>query len=309
MTPVEQLLQDTFAAKSGTVPAAEDLTSAVASRVARAHRRIAALLAVTSMVLVGGGVAVATQFPGGVSSTQRLVEPPAASPGATSAGPCTASATAEGQTVSLAPGIRTARSLTVHVGAVLRIAVSSACPAQSVLRQLVSHLFSGQLPTLRAVAAGVTSLQLGFTTDPTRYLALTVSVLQQPVSSPYRSCMAHVSGNRLTAPFWIDNDHFNPTNVTPRHTAAAVLRAYETDRTTRGLSTGTAESVFFAAHSRTDINVPTENIWVVLTYNTYGVPPLGPSGGPPQLIDRTALISDRTLRSLSVIEARPDRCS
>lgn len=124
----------------------------------------------------------------------------------------------------------------------------------------------------------------------------------------YRDCQADTAGDRLAAPFWIDNNHLDPSSgQDPTHSREEALHAYETDPATRGAADGTSRAVFFASYSTVGSSpgFTAEPVWVVVDYHVAGV---GSLANTPDTTDVTSILDDANLNSLGVIASLPSRC-
>jgi hypothetical protein len=163
-------------------------------------------------------------------------------------------------------------------------------PALAACGDLAATPTAGVRPTAsRAPAADASKIKAGVTDG---------------YAGRYSDCRAHVKGAVVVAPFWLDFDHFDRPTGRPLHTQDQVLRAYQTDPATRTEGGGHVQ-VAFAAYSRFAPKVPAKPAWIVVRYDVSG---MGSLSSTPVRTDRVAVIDDRTLRSLAIIESLPSRC-
>jgi hypothetical protein len=119
-------------------------------------------------------------------------------------------------------------------------------------------------------------------------------------------CRAHIADHRLTAPFWLQFDHFDPSRGSAKHTPAEVERLY---RTSPQLQTFHHHRVHVAFADYSDLNGdarPTVPVWIVVSYLERG-PSLG-LFSKPRRVDAVSIIRDSDLRRSNTIETLPSRC-
>lgn len=178
-----------------------------------------------------------------------------------------------------------------------------------VRRRRTARAVAGTL-TIAALAAGGTTVGLRLTGSPdagrTRLTTPAVSPTPSPTWNGH-DCDAMVTRGRLTAPFWLDNDHFDPApGVHPAHTQAQATAAYLANREARSFAPPSSHpQVFFANYGRVDVDVVVEApVWVFLAHGVTGTS-YGPSGGSFKT-DAAVIFDDASLRLLPIVEALPN---
>ena len=119
-------------------------------------------------------------------------------------------------------------------------------------------------------------------------------------------CRGHIRDGKLTAPFWLQFDHFDPAHSPSRNTPAKAARAYRRAQHLRGFQ---HHRVHIAYADYTNMNGrlrPTVAVWIVVRYGV-----LGASYGllsKPMRVDEVAILNDADLRPRGVILTLPSRC-
>jgi hypothetical protein len=122
-----------------------------------------------------------------------------------------------------------------------------------------------------------------------------------------RRCRAQTVSGRLTAPFWLQFDHFDPARGEAEHSVAEVLRFYRTSARLRDFQHGRVQVAYADYTNFNGRPRPTVPVWIIVGYRV-AAPSLGLMSKPMR-VDAVSIIDDLHLRPRSTIETLPSRCA
>lgn len=150
---------------------------------------------------------------------------------------------------------------------------------------------SGSAPTSSRPNAAVTGLSAAAVADGYAGLSL--------------RCHAQITNGRLTAPFWMQFDHFDPARGRAGHDVRQVLAAYATDPATRSFPQRRLHVAYADYSDRNGPGRPPVAVWIVVSYDVRAISSMSSTA---MRADDVAILTDDGLRSSGIIEGLPSRC-